>query len=114
MDLFGLGMASSYESRKVARFEGGEDFFVSTVRVTDADEPYETAVAHPKYNDGKIIVVETYSDIEVARQGHERWVGIMTAEKLPRTLEDVSTAFITKLCDLGEKPGETWRLFESD
>ena len=78
-------MMGNYASRKVARFEK-DDLMVSTCSVTDADKPYETAVAHPSYNDGKIVIVEDYNTVEEAQTGHDKWVKTMTAKKLPATL----------------------------
>ena len=105
-DILGIGNIGNYESRKVARYEK-DDVFVDTCAVTDAEQPYETAVAHPQYNDGEIIIVELYDDIESARKGHAKWVKRMTSKKLPVSIEDKSTAQIVKFakalgCDLNE------------
>jgi|SRR6267142_1078358 len=62
-----------YEERCVGRYKKG-DLFVSTVRVYDTDIPYETAVAHPDYNGGEIIVVETYHDLPAAQKGYKKWI----------------------------------------
>lgn len=92
-------MADDYESRKVARFEQG-DLMVSTAKVIDSTFLYETAVAHPNYNDGEIVIVDNYDTLSDAKKGHERWVKIMTTEPLPERLKDVSGAGIASLLDL--------------
>jgi hypothetical protein len=92
-----LSMLDTYEDRKVARYEQG-GLFISTALVNDSDDPYETAVAHPAYNDGEIVIVETYGDLDSAKAGHEKWVSIMTRPELPAKLVDTSTALIAKLC----------------
>ncbi len=91
-----LGMADDYDSRKVDRYEEG-DLFVSTAMVMDSSSPFETAVAHPQYNDGKIVIVENYNTKEKAKSGHEKWVKIMTDASLPNTLKDVSDSGIGTL-----------------
>lgn len=93
---FGIDMAGNYDSRKVDRYEDG-DLVVSTARVTDSDKPYETAVMHPLYNDGKFVIVELYDTEDEARNGHEHWVRTMTQDELPDELRDVSTASIVSL-----------------
>ena len=99
-----LDMMDTYEERKVASFEK-DDLFVSTVRVTDSVEPYETAICYPKYNEGKLVIVEMYDTKEEAEAGHKKWVTLMTAKKLPEKLTDVSTSEIKQLLNLlEEKP----------
>lgn len=83
----------NYEERKIDTYSEG-DLFVDTCAVSDSTKPYETAVAHPRYNEGKMLIVELYDTKEKAQIGHDKWVKIMTAEKLPLTIEDVSTANI--------------------
>jgi hypothetical protein len=75
------------------------DLVVDTVAVNDATEPYETGIRHPKYNNGKWVIVETYNTKELAQVGHDKWVAVMTAETLPTKLMDRSTAAIAKMCD---------------
>lgn len=96
-DLFNFLSMDSYESRKVARYDGEDGFFISTAAVNDSDHPFETAVAHPLYNGGGIVIVEMYDSKEEAQEGHDRWVNKMTASDLPETLSDVSTSGIVKL-----------------
>jgi len=91
-----LDMAGTYEERKVALFDN-DNLFVSTVRITDSIEPYETAVQHSKYNDGKMVIVEMYNTKKEAESGHKKWVKLMTSKKLPEKLTDVSTSEIKQL-----------------
>ncbi len=91
MDMFG-----NYEDRKVDRFEESDDLVIDTCLVTDGDLSYETAVSHKNYNDREWIIVEAYSDKESAQKGHDKWVKIMTADKLPKVLEDCLNSSISK------------------
>lgn len=102
-------MVGNYEERKVDRYESGF-LVIDTAAVTDSEMPFETAVQHPKYNYGKWVIVETYMTKELAQEGHNRWVGTMTAEQLPDTLTDVSTAGVAQLLDIFS---EGWREQES-
>lgn len=65
MGLFDFMMAAPYEQRKVARFEK-DGFMVDTAAVNDSEHPFETAVEHPNYNDGKMVIVEEYDSKEEA------------------------------------------------
>lgn len=107
-----LGMIDNYEERKVDRFErtnehGETDLIVDTCLVTDSKQPYETAVSHKAYNNGKWIVVGTYDAKEEAQTGHNRWVEKMTSEDLPDIIIDVSTAGTAGLLDIIDD--ENWR-----
>jgi hypothetical protein len=93
--MFGLDMMGNYETRKVGRFDQGE-IVVSTARVTDGNQPYETAVVHPEYHGDKFIIVEAYDTIEQARVGHAKWVKTMTTEPLPDQLVDCCNAEIAQ------------------
>jgi len=93
--MFGMEMIDNYDSRKIGRFEEG-NVFVSTVRVTDSLEPFETAVRHPKYNNNMLVIVEMYESAEEATAGHERWIAVMTADTIPAELKDVSTSEIKR------------------
>lgn len=93
-----FSMADNYEQRKVGRFDADWGF-VSTCEVNDADKPYETAVEHPDYNDGEMVIVETYDTRDEAEHGHARWVDTMTAEVLPETLRDNGSAEIAMMLD---------------
>lgn len=105
--MFSLFGFNDYESRKVGCYEKG-DVFVSTAAVPDSSWPYETAVAHPNYNRGQIVIVDNYPTFESAEMGHERWVKIMTTEPLPERLKDVGGSWISQLLDIF-LDDETWR-----
>jgi hypothetical protein len=106
-----FSMVGNYEDRKVGRFDDeATGLVVSTARVSDSDRPYETAIGHPGYNDGKYVIVEMYDTHEEAEAGHARWVGAMTGGDLPKSLRDVSEAEIAKLVDAAS-PEDGWREF---
>ena len=100
-----LSMMDNYDERKVANYDGGV-VYVDTCAVNDSAQPYETAVAHPSYNGGDLVIVELYETKEDAQTGHDKWVAIMTAETLPQSLRDVSSAVVAELCDVC---GDEWR-----
>ena len=88
-----------YGERVVARHDNDETgLSVSTAAVFDSPKPFETAVMHPAYAEGKWVIVECYDDRETAAKGHEKWLAVMTAEKLPGALVDASTHLIAQLC----------------
>ena len=93
-----FGMMGNYEDRKVDRYEK-DGLMVDTCEVTDSDQPFETAVEHPNYNEGMMVVVQMYDTKEEAQIGHDNWVKLMTTKNLPKALHDVSTAAIAKLCE---------------
>jgi len=97
-----LSMVGTYSARKIDTYEVGK-LFIDTCLVTDSDQPYETAVEHPKYNNGDMVIVEMYNTKEAARKGHKRWVKKMTAKELPESLKDVSTSTTGKLCRMFEE-----------
>ena len=100
LDFFGFSdMQNDYEDRVVGRYEEG-DVFVSTARVSDGKQPYETGVAHPEYNNDDIIIVEAYDDHAAALFGHGKWVKIMTAETLPDHLEDCQNSNIQQIASM--------------
>jgi hypothetical protein len=70
----------------IGRFEG--EYVVSTVRPFDyiSGKDYETAILDERYSDS-FIVVETYTNKEDAKKGHEKWIEIM--KNPPETLTDV-------------------------
>jgi hypothetical protein len=100
-------MTHNYEDRKVGRFDAGWGF-ISTAYVTDASKPYETAVEHPEYNNGKMVIVETYDTTQEARAGHDRWVETMTSDPLPDRLVDQGLSGIAEMIDA--VGGEEWRV----
>jgi len=91
-----LSMAYDYKDRKVDRFEG-ENFTIDTCAVTDSDQPFETGIVHPKYNNNEWVIVEMYNSKKEAQEGHRKWVKKMTENILPDELFDVSTSTIKKL-----------------
>lgn len=71
---------------QVERYED-DNLLVSTIQATDHDG-YETAIAHPDYNDGALIIVECYDSEDEARMGHAKWPATMTTKELPDVLTD--------------------------
>ncbi len=106
--MFGFfGMAGNYDDRKVDRYKE-DGLTISTARVTDSDWDYETAVSHLSYNNGDWIIVEGYDDLEKAEKEHKAWVEKMTADDLPESLTDISTASVVKFgLELGMDVRET-------
>ena len=93
----------NYEARKVDTYEEN-DLFVDTCAVSDSTQPYETAVQHPAYNNGKMVIVELYDTKEEAQQGHDKWVDLMLKNP-PNVLHDVSTcASASLLREVVERP----------
>lgn len=101
-----LGMMNNYEERKVAHYEK-DKVTIDTCAVNDADQPYETAVAHSSYNDANLVIVELYDTKEEAKRGHKKWVKKMTAKNLPKILIDVSSSEVAKLVDC---TNANWRI----
>lgn len=99
-------MKDNHDEREVAHFNG-KDLVVDTCLVTDSTKPYETAISHPAYNQGRWVVVELYETKEEAQQGHDKWVATMTG-KLPLVLKDASTSGSAKLVDAFNKDTK-WR-----
>lgn len=102
-----FSMLDNYEQRKVGRLDA-EWGYISTAEVNDAEKPYETAVRHREYNDGKLVIVEPYNTREEAEHGHQRWVEVMTANTLPAQLIDRGLSGINAVCDMFG--GEDWRV----
>lgn len=92
-----LEMSHNYDDRKI-----GNDYVgkvrVSTAGVPDGTQPYETAVCHPEYDNGEMIIVEAYDTKEQAKKGHPKWIRKMTSKKLPTKLVDCQNSYISKLC----------------
>lgn len=107
--MFGMDMFGTYEQRKVGCYEDTKGKkLVSTVAVTDSTFPYETAIQHPEYNNGALVIVENYETKGDAEIGHKRWVGIMKSDELPDPLMDTGQSKVSQMCDLG---GEAWRKY---
>ena len=91
-----LFMMDNHEDRMVDRYEDGEDFIIDTCYANDTPKPYETAVMHPSYNNGRWVIVEDYNKEDEAQIGHNKWVEIMTADKLPDQLVDIATSGVAQ------------------
>lgn len=95
-DIFGfLSDVGNYEDRLVENTKLPNLAVVDTVRVSDAEKDYETAVSHPDYNEGDWIVVEAYDTAQQAKEGHAKWVNVM--EEPPDMLEDKGLAGVRRL-----------------
>lgn len=79
---------------------------ISTIEVKESHKPYETAVSHSRYSNGAWIVVETYSSLADAVDGHQRWISKMEG-RLPNQLIDKSQAYVALTND-SVNPG--WRI----
>lgn len=98
-----LDMMENHEERKVGTYNK-DGLFVDTCLVTDSSKPYETAVEHPAYNNGDMIIVELYDTVEEAEKGHKKWVDKMLNNP-PQQLVDVSTAWAANaLREMGGLP----------
>lgn len=94
-------MAGNYENRKVDRWDSkDEGKMVSTAEVSDGRKPYETAVKHPGYNKGHMVIVECYATKEEAQIGHDRWEDLIKKGALPTVLEDCGNSEVSQLCDM--------------
>jgi len=82
-----FGLEGDYARRAVAHYEKRR-VVVSTVKVYEGKQPYETAVKHPLYSKRDWIVVEAYSGLKEASDGHNKWVKILTTSPLPDQLVD--------------------------
>jgi len=102
----------NYEGRKVAKteFEWG---YISTCRVSDGSQPYETAIKSNEYaspddpdNKDNMIIVEAYDSEENAQTGHNKWRDIMENNP-PQELVDCCNAGVAELINaLSEAPRE--------
>lgn len=88
-----IGMEDDYDDRKVVRddYEWG---FISTVSVPDGRKDYETAVEHPDYRNGEMVIVDCYDTKEKALKGHAKWV--KTMENPPSELTDCANSEIAQ------------------
>lgn len=94
-----INMIGNHEQRKIDQYNNGK-LCIDTCMVTDSDEPYETGIVHPNYNNNEWVIVEMYGTKEEAQKGHNKWIKIMTAKELPSELKDVSTSTIKKMVDI--------------
>lgn len=99
----------TYAERKIDNYNGKDGLVVDTCAISDSNKPYETAVEHPAYDEGKMVIVELYDTKEEAQKGHDKWLKRMTTGKLPETLRNVFTASVTSLCDVLGK-NKNWRI----
>ena len=98
--MFRFSIMDDYEKRKVGRFDSPDGkIMVSTAIINDSVYLFETGIAHPLYNENKILIVENYDTKEKAQEGHERWVQIMTSpeKNLPTVLADIGGSEINRL-----------------
>jgi len=93
-----MNMIANHEERCVDNFDN-DVFIVDTALVSDGIKPYETGISHPLYNNEKWIIVESYDDKKTAQEGHNKWVEIMTSDKLPEYLEDCKNTEIAQFVD---------------
>lgn len=98
----------NYSERMVKRYEEG-DTIISTARVSDARQPFETAVSDPRWNNGEFVVVAMYDTREDAEIGHEQWVKKITTSP-PVRLLDVGTSGVSEWIDVFG--GKDWRIRE--
>ena len=91
-----IEISKNYEERKVDFFNNGV-CEVSTVSVTDGNLEFETAISHPNYNDGELIVIQAYATKELAQKGHDNWIKIMTSDSLPDKIRDCGNFFMSQI-----------------
>lgn len=102
-----MNMFSRRAQDIIGKFSKG-DLYISTVSCEDTEHLFETAIAHPKYNDGLLIIVEEYDTRLEAQDSHAKWIDIMTAIELPACLKDVNTSDLRKLARKKGIPSEYW------
>ncbi len=90
-----FSMMGTHEARKVDNTVI-KNCTVDTCSVNDGSQPFETGIQHPEYHDGKWVIVEAYDTKEDAQKGHDKWVKIMSAKKLPAKLVDCCNAEIAQ------------------
>lgn len=92
------------DKRILHRYEDDKTkLIVSTVRISDGIKPMETGVKHPRYNNGKPMIVEAYNTVEEAKTGHYKWVAAMRG-KLPEKIEDCCNAKLASMLKaMGDK-----------
>lgn len=85
-----INMIDNHEERVVANYKDElNKVEFDTCRVTDfPNVPFETAIAHPNYNNGKWVIVEAYKTKEEAQAGHDKWVQMYVTNNLPKQLKD--------------------------
>ena len=87
-NIFGIvTMCDNYEERKVENTQN-DKFILDTARVTDRNWIYETAVKHKDFNYNDWIVLESYDDVESAKEGHSKWLRFLDSDNY-ETLHDI-------------------------
>lgn len=105
-----VDMDGTYDERCVGRYDDENvGLMVSTASVNDGAHPFETAVAHPEYNNGSMVIVEAYDTKKEAKAGHEQWEKAMTAKELPERLVDCCNAEVAQA--LSEVSGKGWNIY---
>lgn len=90
----------NYSERVVGRYDSEDStIMVSTARVSDGRDPYETAVKHPEYNDGRMVIVESYQTKDEAASGHASWLEAVLKDALPEILVDCQNSHISTMLD---------------
>ena len=98
--MFEFMFMDAYKDRKVGRWDSEDGLqMVSTCLVNDGREPFETAVRHPAYNGGDMVIVECYLAKELAQVGHDKWRKLIVSDKLPSALTDCGNSEISQMCD---------------
>lgn len=101
---------TNLNQRIIARYENDKSkLMVSTARVSDGFKPIETAISHPRYNGGKLMIAEAYETVEQAQLGHAKWVGYMNQEKLPELILDAINCVPAQCIVEAEGKLEYWR-----
>lgn len=97
-----LDMLDDYDERKVYRHEF-DDLIIDTALVNDGNQPYETGIKSPLYNNNEWVIVEAYDTKEQAQEGHNRWVETMLHNP-PEELVECTNSFISQFGrDMGIK-----------
>ncbi len=84
-------------------------WLVSTVRIPrilplnnsfTCPPEYETAIAHPDFEEGNITVVATNYTWKQAQKGHNIWANRIWLNKIPKNIDDISLPFWIRLLNL--------------
>jgi len=97
--------AGNYEDRKIDKTEFNWGY-ISTCRVSDGRQPYETAICSNEYaksdeltNTSGMIIIESYDSIKNAKSGHVKWCKIMRNDP-PQELVDCCNAGLGQLIEM--------------
>lgn len=84
---------------RIGLFDDGW-LYVSTIRCLDTcRQPYETGIRCPEYNDGRIVIVQSYDTEEESRTGHQQWIDLMQ-ENPPDYLRDCGNHIFGQILEL--------------